>query len=164
VSEYARFVGPSNVMATEAETPPRTRLRATRKAAEGVKAFEELYQRHNRRVYTAVLRDWKRSRSRRSRAGSLYPAFGRSAVSRRVGLHHPGAPLTVNQVLLCIFTKRGVRLGRRPKRAVPVHRRKEENPNAMPVVDRIASIRQSPVTTRYPRFYPATSRGMNTRR
>src|ERR687885_767600 len=85
-------------------------------AAGDIQAFEELYQRHNRRVYSLCLR-----------------------MTQNVSEAEDLAQEVVNQVLMH-FRKRGVRMeqttedGETPVQVVTG----TENPNQMPVVDRIA--------------------------
>src|SRR6266705_2036695 len=101
------------VAAIETDTPRTPDYELTQRAAEGdMKAFEQLYQRHNRRVYSLCLR----------MTGNVTEA---EDLAQEVLMH---------------FRKRGVRLeqttedGEAPVQIV----KGTENPNAMPVVDRIA--------------------------
>jgi RNA polymerase sigma-70 factor (ECF subfamily) len=111
-------------------------------AAEGnMQAFEELYQRHNRRVYSLCLRMTQNVSEAEDLAQEAFIQLFRKIGSFRgesaftTWLHR----LTVNQVLMH-FRKRSVKLehtteeGETPIQIV----RGTENPNAMPVVDRIA--------------------------
>ncbi|MBD0373816.1 MAG: RNA polymerase sigma factor [Pyrinomonadaceae bacterium] len=111
-------------------------------SAEGdMRAFEELYQRHNRRVYSLCLRMTQNVSEAEDLAQEVFIQLFRKIGSFRgesaftTWLHR----LTVNQVLMH-FRKRGVRMeqttedGETPIQVVTG----TENPNAMPVVDRIA--------------------------
>ena len=130
------------VAASETETPRTPDYELTKRAAEGdMKAFEELYQRHNRRVYSLCLRMTGNVTEAEDLAQEVFIQLFRKIGSFRgesaftTWLHR----LTVNQVLMH-FRKRGVRLeqttedGEAPIQIV----KGTENPNAMPVVDRIA--------------------------
>src|SRR3989449_11529156 len=104
-------------------------------------AFEQLYGRHNRRVYSLCLRMTQNRAEAEDLAQDAFIQLFRKIGSFRgesaftTWLHR----LTVNQVLMH-FRKRGVRLeqttedGEAPIQIV----KGTENPNAMPVVDRIA--------------------------
>ena len=106
-----------------------------------MRAFEELYQRHNRRVYSLCLRMTQNVSEAEDLAQEVFIQLFRKIGSFRgesaftTWLHR----LTVNQVLMH-FRKRGVRMeqttedGETPIQVVTG----TENPNAMPVVDRIA--------------------------
>jgi RNA polymerase sigma-70 factor (ECF subfamily) len=106
-----------------------------------MQAFEELYQRHNRRVYSLCLRMTQNVSEAEDLAQEVFIQLFRKIGSFRgesaftTWLHR----LTVNQVLMH-FRKRGVRMeqttedGETPVQVVTG----TENPNAMPVVDRIA--------------------------
>jgi RNA polymerase sigma-70 factor (ECF subfamily) len=113
-----------------------------RSAAEGdIAAFEELYKRHNRRVYSLCLRMTQNVSEAEDLAQEAFVQLFRKIGSFRgdsaftTWLHR----LTVNQVLMH-FRKRKVRDerttedGETPDRIAPG----TENPNQMPVVDRIA--------------------------
>ena len=130
------------VAGIETETPRTSDFELTQKAAEGdMKAFEELYQRHNRRVYSLCLRMTGNVVEAEDLAQEVFIQLFRKIGSFRgesaftTWLHR----LTVNQVLMH-FRKRGVRLEQTTEEGeVPVQIVKgTENPNAMPVVDRIA--------------------------
>jgi RNA polymerase sigma-70 factor (ECF subfamily) len=130
------------VAAIDTETPRTPDYELTKKAAEGdMKAFEELYQRHNRRVYSLCLRMTGNVVEAEDLAQEVFIQLFRKVGSFRgesaftTWLHR----LTVNQVLMH-FRKRGVRLEQTTEGGeVPVQIVKgTENPNAMPVVDRIA--------------------------
>src|SRR5918999_929529 len=130
------------VAAIETETPRTPDYELTKKAAEGdMKAFEELYQRHNRRVYSLCLRMTGNVVEAEDLAQEVFIQLFRKIGSFRgesaftTWLHR----LTVNQVLMH-FRKRGVKMeqttddGETPVQIV----RGTEDPNHMPVVDRIA--------------------------
>ena len=139
-SELARLT--SYVTAAETETPQSTDYELAQKAANGdMGAFEELYQRHNRRVYSLCLRMTGNVSEAEDLAQEVFIQLFRKIGSFRgesaftTWLHR----LTVNQVLMH-FRKRGVRMetttedGETPIQIV----KGTENPNSMPVVDRIA--------------------------
>ncbi|HZH31777.1 MAG TPA: RNA polymerase sigma factor [Pyrinomonadaceae bacterium] len=104
-------------------------------------AFEQLYERHNRRVYSLCLRMTQNVAEAEDLAQEAFIQLFRKIGSFRgesaftTWLHR----LTVNQVLMH-FRKKGVRLeqttddGETPVQVVTG----TQNPNAMPVVDRIA--------------------------
>ncbi|MEJ7576577.1 MAG: RNA polymerase sigma factor [Pyrinomonadaceae bacterium] len=104
-------------------------------------AFEQLYERHNRRVYSLCLRMTSNTAEAEDLAQEVFIQLFRKIGSFRgesaftTWLHR----LTVNQVLMH-FRKRGVRMeqttddGETPVQIV----QGTENPNRMPVVDRIA--------------------------
>ena len=131
-----------HVTAAETETPQSTDFELAQKAALGeMGAFEELYQRHNRRVYSLCLRMTGNVSEAEDLAQEVFIQLFRKIGSFRgesaftTWLHR----LTVNQVLMH-FRKRGVRMeqttedGETPIQIV----KGTENPNSMPVVDRIA--------------------------
>src|SRR3954470_4620778 len=131
-----------HVTAAETETPQTTDYALAQKAADGdMAAFEELYQRHNRRVYSLCLRMTGNVVEAEDLAQEVFIQLFRKIGSFRgesaftTWLHR----LTVNQVLMH-FRKRGVRLEQTTEEGeVPIQIVKgTENPNAMPVVDRIA--------------------------
>jgi len=139
-SELARLT--SYVTAAETETPQSTDYELAQKAASGdMGAFEQLYQRHNRRVYSLCLRMTGNVSEAEDLAQEVFIQLFRKIGSFRgesaftTWLHR----LTVNQVLMH-FRKRGVRMetttedGETPIQIV----KGTENPNSMPVVDRIA--------------------------
>ena len=113
------------------------------KAAAGgdMTAFEELYRRHNRRVYALCLRMTQNQSEAEDLAQEVFINLFRKVGSFRgdsaftTWLHR----MTVNQVLMH-FRKRSVKLektteeGETPVQIV----QGTENPNQMPVVDRIA--------------------------
>ena len=104
-------------------------------------AFEQLFERHNRRVYSLCLRMTQNTAEAEDLAQEAFIQLFRKIGSFRgesaftTWLHR----LTVNQVLMH-FRKRGVKMeqttedGETPVQIV----KGTENPNAMPVVDRIA--------------------------
>lgn len=106
-----------------------------------MKSFEELYQRHNRRVYSLCLRMTQNVAEAEDLAQDAFIQLYRKIGSFRgdsaftTWLHR----LTVNQVLMH-FRKRSVKLERTTEEGeTPVQIvRGTENPNAMPVLDRIA--------------------------
>src|ERR1051325_9527064 len=106
-----------------------------------MQAFEMLYERQNRRVYALCLRMTQNAAEAEDLAQEAFIQLFRKIGSFRgesaftTWLHR----LTVNQVLMH-FRKRGVRLEQTTEEGeVPVQIVKgTENPNAMPVVDRIA--------------------------
>jgi RNA polymerase sigma-70 factor, ECF subfamily len=113
-------------------------------------AFEELYARHSRRVYSLCLRMTANTAEAEDLAQEVFIQLYRKAGSFRgesaftTWLHR----LTVNQVLMH-FRRRGVRVeqvtedGESPQQVVAG----TENPASMPVVDRIAldkAVRQLP--------------------
>jgi RNA polymerase sigma-70 factor, ECF subfamily len=131
-----------HVTAADTEKPQSTDYELAQKAAQGdMGAFEELYQRHNRRVYSLCLRMTSNVSEAEDLAQEVFIQLFRKIGSFRgesaftTWLHR----LTVNQVLMH-FRKRGVRMeqttedGETPVQIV----KGTENPNAMPVVDRIA--------------------------
>src|SRR3990172_5461637 len=113
-----------------------------RKAAQGdMNAFEQLYERHSRRVYSLYLRMTQNVAEAEDLAQEVFIQLFRKIGSFRgdsaftTWLHR----LTVNQVLMH-FRKKSVKLehtteeGDTPVQVV----RGTENPRTMPVVDRIA--------------------------
>ena len=111
-------------------------------AAEGnMPAFEEIFRRHNRRVYSLTLRMTSNAAEAEDLTQEVFIQLFRKIGSFRgesaftTWLHR----MTVNQVLMH-FRKRSVKLehtteeGETPVQIV----RGTENPNSMPVVDRIA--------------------------
>src|SRR5438067_2933229 len=130
------------VAAIETEKPRTPDYELTQRAAGGdMKAFEELYQRHNRRVYSLCLRMTGNVVEAEDLAQEVFIQLFRKVGSFRgesaitTWLHR----LTVNQVLMH-FRKRGVRMEQTTDDGdVPVQIVKgTENPNQMPVIDRIA--------------------------
>ena len=110
-------------------------------AAGDMSAFEELYKRHNRRVYSLCLRMTQNVTEAEDLAQEAFIQLFRKIGSFRgdsaftTWLHR----LTVNQVLMH-FRKRSVKMektteeGETPVQIV----QGTENPNQMPVIDRIA--------------------------
>ena len=134
----------SNQYVPEAKTEPTpvSDQALTSAAAKGdMAAFEELYKRHNRRVYSVCLRMTHNVSEAEDLAQEVFIQLFRKIGSFRgesaftTWLHR----LTVNQVLMH-FRKRSVKLerttqeGDTPEQVV----RGTQNPNTMPVVDRIA--------------------------
>lgn len=128
--------------AAKAEAVPVSDHSLARAAAQGdMKAFEELYKRHNRRVYSLCLRMTKNVSEAEDLAQEAFIQIFRKIGTFRgdsaftTWLHR----LTVNQVLMH-FRKRSVKLehtteeGETPVQIV----RGTENPNKMPVLDRIS--------------------------
>lgn len=128
--------------AAKAETQPRSDHQLAQAAADGdVTAFEELYSRHNRRVYSLCLRMTQNVTEAEDLTQEAFIQLFRKIGSFRgdsaftTWLHR----LTVNQVLMH-FRKRSVKLektteeGETPVQVV----QGTENPNQMPIVDRIA--------------------------
>jgi RNA polymerase sigma-70 factor (ECF subfamily) len=140
-----------HVTAGETETTDRSDYGLAQAAAAGdMQAFDELYQRHSRRVYSLCLRMTGNVSEAEDLTQEVFIQLFRKIGSFRgesaftTWLHR----LTVNQVLMH-FRKRSVKLeqttdeGDTPVQIV----RGTENPNAMPVVDRIAldkAIKQLP--------------------
>ncbi|MBA3440785.1 MAG: RNA polymerase sigma factor [Pyrinomonadaceae bacterium] len=128
--------------AAETEIPPISDyVLAQRTAGGDVHAFEELYERHNRRVYSLCLRMTHNVVEAEDLTQEVFIQLFRKIGSFRgdsaftTWLHR----LAVNQVLMH-FRKRGVMLEQTTEDGdIPVQMvRGTENPNAMPVVDRIA--------------------------
>jgi len=122
--------------------PPATDLALTQKAAKGdMPAFEELYERHNRRVYSLCLRMTQNITEAEDLTQEAFIQLFRKIGSFRgdsaftTWLHR----LTVNQVLMH-FRKNSVKRERTTEEGeTPVQIvQGTENPNQMPVVDRIA--------------------------
>lgn len=125
-----------------ADTKPTSDHALARAAGLGdMKSFEELYERHNRRVYSLCLRMTQNVAEAEDLAQEAFIQLFRKIGSFRgdsaftTWLHR----LTVNQVLMH-FRKRSVKLERTTEEGeTPVQIvRGTENPNAMPVLDRIA--------------------------
>lgn len=123
-------------------TPKVTDYALAQKSAAGdMQAFEQLYERHNRRVYSLCLRMTGNVQEAEDLAQEVFIQLFRKIGSFRgdsaftTWLHR----LTVNQVLMH-FRKRNVKLeqttedGETPVQVVVG----TANPNKMPVVDRIA--------------------------
>lgn len=128
--------------AVEAEISPLSDHALTRAAAGGdMGAFEQLYERHNRRVYSVCLRMTQNAAEAEDLAQEVFIQLFRKIGSFRgesaftTWLHR----LTVNQVLMH-FRKRSVKLERTTDEGdTPVQIvRGTENPDKMPVLDRIS--------------------------
>jgi RNA polymerase sigma-70 factor (ECF subfamily) len=130
------------VTAAETETSQTSDYALAQAASQGeMSCFEELYQRHNRRVYSLCLRMTQNQSEAEDLAQEVFIQLFRKLGSFRgesaftTWLHR----LTVNQVLMH-FRKRSVKLeqtteeGETPVQIVVG----TANPNQMPVVDRIA--------------------------
>lgn len=124
------------------ETVPVSDLELARAAGQGdMTAFEELYQRHNRRVYSVCLRMTHNVSEAEDLTQEAFVQLFRKIGSFRgdsaftTWLHR----LTVNQVLMH-FRKRSVKQERTTEEGeTPVQIvRGTENPNRMPVLDRIS--------------------------
>ena len=131
-----------HVTATETEKTQITDYALAQAAAAGdMPAFEALYERHHRRVYSLCLRMTGNTAEAEDLAQEAFIQLYRKIGSFRgesaftTWLHR----LTVNQVLMH-FRKRGVRMEQTTDDGdVPVQVVKgTENPASMPVVDRIA--------------------------
>jgi len=131
-----------DVTTPEFEKERASAFELTQAAAGGdMPAFEELYARHSRRVYSLCLRMTANTAEAEDLAQEVFIQLYRKAGSFRgesaftTWLHR----LTVNQVLMH-FRRRGVRMeqvtedGESPQQVVAG----TENPSQMPVVDRIA--------------------------
>lgn len=131
-----------DVTTPEFEKERASDLELTRAASSGdMPAFEELYSRHSRRVYSLCLRMTANTAEAEDLAQEVFIQLYRKAGSFRgesaftTWLHR----LTVNQVLMH-FRRRGVRMeqvtedGESPQQIVAG----TEDPSQMPVVDRIA--------------------------
>jgi RNA polymerase sigma-70 factor, ECF subfamily len=128
--------------AAETKPAPLSDLALANAAGKGdMDAFEQLYDRHNRRVYAVCLRMTQNVQEAEDLTQDVFIQLFRKIGSFRgesaftTWLHR----LAVNQVLMH-FRKRSVKLehttaeGETPEQVV----RGTENPKAMPVVDRIA--------------------------
>ncbi|PYS93003.1 MAG: RNA polymerase subunit sigma-24 [Acidobacteria bacterium] len=131
-----------HVTATETEKTQVTDYALAQAAAAGdMPAFEALYERHHRRVYSLCLRMTGNTAEAEDLAQEAFIQLYRKVGSFRgesaftTWLHR----LTVNQVLMH-FRKRGVRMEQTTDDGdVPVQVvQGTENPASMPVVDRIA--------------------------
>jgi len=135
-----------DVTTAETETPENpsqaTDYALAQRSAEGdMAAFEQLYERHHRRVYSLCLRMTTNAAEAEDLAQEVFIQLYRKIGSFRgesaftTWLHR----MTVNQVLMH-FRKRGVRMeqttddGETPVQVA----HGTSNPNQMPVVDRIA--------------------------
>jgi RNA polymerase sigma-70 factor (ECF subfamily) len=125
----------------KAIAPPKDHALAQAASGGDIEAFEQLYERHHRRVYSLCLRMTSNTAEAEDLAQEVFIQLFRKIGSFRgesaftTWLHR----LTVNQVLMH-FRKRGVKLeqttedGETPVQVV----RGTENPAKMPVVERIA--------------------------
>ena len=132
----------SGLAVVETPAQPESDQQLAKSAAAGdMAAFEELYRRHNRRVYALCLRMTQNQSEAEDLAQEVFINLFRKVGSFRgdsaftTWLHR----MTVNQVLMH-FRKRSVKLektteeGETPVQIV----QGTENPGAMPVIDRIA--------------------------
>ncbi len=139
---YPVWQGNGLASAAETTTPQGADYWLAQKAAEGdMQAFEQLYQRHNRRVYSLCLRMTQNVAEAEDLAQEVFIQLYRKIGSFRgdsaftTWLHR----MTVNQVLMH-FRKRRVKVehtteeGETPVQTVTG----TENPMRMPVVDKIA--------------------------
>ncbi len=132
----------SNTRETETAMVPLSDHALARAAGDGdMTAFEELYQRHNRRVYSVCLRMTHNVSEAEDLTQEAFIQLFRKIGSFRgdsaftTWLHR----LTVNQVLMH-FRKRSVKLERTTEEGeTPIQIvQGSENPNKMPVLDRIS--------------------------
>jgi RNA polymerase sigma-70 factor (ECF subfamily) len=130
------------VTATETDRGKASEYELAQRAAAGeMLAFEELYARHNRRVYSLCLRMTANTAEAEDLTQEVFIQLHRKVGSFRgesaftTWLHR----LTVNQVLMH-FRRRGVKMEQTTDDGdVPVQIvRGTEDPQRMPVVDRIA--------------------------
>jgi RNA polymerase sigma-70 factor (ECF subfamily) len=135
-------VWPTNVAKSTAKPAPLSDHALAIAAGQGdMAAFEQLYERHNRRVYSLCLRMTQNAAEAEDLAQEAFIQLFRKIGSFRgesaftTWLHR----LTVNQCLMH-FRKKSVKLERTTEEGdTPVQVvRGTENPNAMPVLDRIA--------------------------
>ena len=139
---YPNLLSFGRAAQTEKEAPVASDHALAQRAGKGdMSAFEELYKRHHRRVYSLCLRMTQNVSEAEDLAQEAFVQLFRKIGSFRgesaftTWLHR----LTVNQVLMH-FRKRSVRdektteEGETPDQIVMG----TENPNSMPVVDRIA--------------------------
>jgi RNA polymerase sigma-70 factor (ECF subfamily) len=131
-----------HVTAAESDNVQTSDYALAQQAAGGdMEAFEALYERHNRRVYSLCLRMTQNASEAEDLAQEVFIQLFRKIGSFRgesaftTWLHR----MTVNQVLMH-FRKRSVKLEQTTEEGeTPVQVVKgTENPNNMPVVDRIA--------------------------
>ncbi|HLM25088.1 MAG TPA: RNA polymerase sigma factor, partial [Pyrinomonadaceae bacterium] len=141
-SEVFPIVHGGLVAPKKAEPAPNSDLALAIAAGKGdMSAFEKIYERHNRRVYSLCLRMTQNAAEAEDLAQEAFIQLFRKIGSFRgdsaftTWLHR----LTVNQCLMH-FRKRSVKLektteeGETPVQIVSG----TENPNSMPVIDRIA--------------------------
>src|SRR5919198_4263876 len=130
-----------HVTAAETENTQATDYALAQRAASGdVPAFEELYDRHHRRVYSLCLRMTGNVAEAEDLAQEAFIQLYRKIGSFRgesaftTWLHR----LTVNQVLMH-FRRRGIKLEQTTEEGEmqDVVQTGSERPHAMPVVDRI---------------------------
>jgi len=143
---FQKMAASENAASNESSKEPRVLKKAdfdlTKAAAAGdMMAFEELYQRHHRRVYSICLRMLQNASEAEDLTQDVFIQLYRKVGSFRgdsaftTWLHR----LTVNQVLMH-FRKRNVKFektteeGETPVQIVPG----TESPFKMPIVDRIA--------------------------
>ncbi len=139
---YPLWQSVDRLTSTKTDTAQASDYVLAQKSAEGdMKAFEELYERHNRRVYSLCLRMSRNTAEAEDLAQEVFIQLYRKVGSFRgdsaftTWLHR----LTVNQVLMH-FRKRSVRDekttedGETPEQVVFG----TGNPSQMPVIDRIA--------------------------
>src|SRR4029079_17989542 len=127
---------------TKSEPAPNSDLALAIAAGKGdMGAFEKIYERHNRRVYSLCLRMTQNAAEAEDLAQEAF-----IQLFRKIGSFRGESAfttwiyrLTVNQCLMH-FRKRSVKLERTTEEGdTPVQVvRGTENPNAMPVLDRIA--------------------------
>ena len=135
-----------NVTSTDSEKAVASDYALAQRAASGeMPAFEELYERHHRRVYALCLRMTGQSSEAEDLAQEVFIQLFRKVGSFRgesaftTWLHR----LTVNQVLMH-FRRRGVRFEQAREEGEAGSKGHEmvvvgtENPQQMPVVERIA--------------------------
>src|SRR5438270_4960789 len=139
---YPNLLSFGGVKESEADLPAASDHALAQRAGKGdMSAFEELYRRHHRRVYSLCLRMTQNVSEAEDLAQEAFVQLFRKIGSFRgesaftTWLHR----LTVNQALMH-FRKRSVRDEKTTEEGeTPVQIVKgTENPNAMPVVDRIA--------------------------
>ncbi|MGI8734071.1 MAG: RNA polymerase sigma factor [Pyrinomonadaceae bacterium] len=138
---FPLWSGKESAVQVEAEPAPLSDHALAIAAGRGdMGAFEQLYARHNRRVYSVCLRMTQNAAEAEDLAQEAFIQLFRKIGSFRgesaftTWLHR----LTVNQVLMH-FRKRSVKLERTTEEGdTPVQIvRGTENPNKMPVLDRI---------------------------
>src|ERR1044072_2215140 len=141
-SEVFPIVHGGLVAPTKSEPAPNSDLALAIAAGKGdMSAFEKIYERHNRRVYSLCLRITQNAAEAKDLAQEAFIQLFRKIGSFRgdsaftTWLHR----LVVNQCLMH-FRKRSVKLERTTEEGeTPVQVvTGTENPNSMPVMDRIA--------------------------